>query len=243
MRYIGSKAKLAKYILPHLEQHFDECYVYVEPFVGGCNMMDKVTHRYRWGYDSNPHLIQMWHELRHGWTPPETIPEATYKAMREHIKDPIYPPSSLVGFAGFACSFSGDWFAGYSKDNGRNKAAETKRALMKQLPKIQDLYFGCKDYRDMGILRVCEGDGDKALIYCDPPYEGVRYYSQKDKFDSAAFWDWCLEQAAKGHIVYVSEYNAPEDSRIKCVWEQEVLTNAHQKRQKIAVERLYRVYA
>ena len=42
MKYMGSKARIAKYILPIILKDRKEGQCYVEPFVGGANMIDKV---------------------------------------------------------------------------------------------------------------------------------------------------------------------------------------------------------
>lgn len=40
---MGSKAKITKYIVPIIQQKIDEsgARYYVEPFAGGCNVIDK----------------------------------------------------------------------------------------------------------------------------------------------------------------------------------------------------------
>lgn len=43
MIYMGSKARFAKELLPIILKDRKEGQWYVEPFCGGCNMIDKVT--------------------------------------------------------------------------------------------------------------------------------------------------------------------------------------------------------
>lgn len=45
---MGSKAKITKYIVPIIQRKIDEsgARYYVEPFAGGCNVIDKITHLY-----------------------------------------------------------------------------------------------------------------------------------------------------------------------------------------------------
>ena len=45
MKYLGSKAKLAKYIVPILQNYIykNNIKTYIEPFVGGFNIIDKIT--------------------------------------------------------------------------------------------------------------------------------------------------------------------------------------------------------
>ena len=42
MKYMGSKNRIAKHILPIILKDRIENQYYVEPFVGGANMIDKV---------------------------------------------------------------------------------------------------------------------------------------------------------------------------------------------------------
>lgn len=56
MKYMGSKNRLSKYILPLMLKYRKEGMVWVEPFVGGGNMIDKVKGE-RIGADSNKYVI------------------------------------------------------------------------------------------------------------------------------------------------------------------------------------------
>lgn len=44
MKYMGSKSRIAKDIVPILQRYIDENNIdtYVEPFVGGANVIDKI---------------------------------------------------------------------------------------------------------------------------------------------------------------------------------------------------------
>ena len=56
MKYIGSKAKYAAEIVPLLQDIIERYDVeqYVEPFVGGFNIIDKIECEYRLGNDIDP---------------------------------------------------------------------------------------------------------------------------------------------------------------------------------------------
>ena len=82
---------------------------------------------------------------------------------------------------------------------------------MKQLPNIIGVEFLHSSYQDLEIP-------PNSLIYCDPPYEGTTKY--KDGFNHAEFWEWCRDKTKQGHLVYVSEYKAPDG--FICVWSKEV---------------------
>ena len=59
MVYMGSKNRLAKDLLPIITAELKPNQWYVEPFVGGCNMIDKVNHPLKLGSDSNEYLIAL----------------------------------------------------------------------------------------------------------------------------------------------------------------------------------------
>jgi len=59
MRYMGSKNRLAKDLLPIITADLKPNQWYVEPFVGGCNMIDKVNHSLKIGSDINKYLIAL----------------------------------------------------------------------------------------------------------------------------------------------------------------------------------------
>ena len=44
MKYMGSKAKVARYIVPIIQEQIErsDYETYLEPFCGGCNVIDKI---------------------------------------------------------------------------------------------------------------------------------------------------------------------------------------------------------
>lgn len=218
MKYMGSKNRIAKHILPIILKDRKEGQWYVEPFVGGANMIDKVKGD-RLGADSNKYLICLLEGLQDGYIPPDYVPEDEYiKARAEKSLTP------LTAFIGFGCSYSGKWFGGFARNirkdapdserlnmTTRNYCTESKRNLLKQLPNIAGVKFICSSYKSMPMPKG-------ALIYCDPPYANTTKY--KDSFDHDRFWDWCRAKAKGGHQVFISEYVAPSD--FVCIWEKEV---------------------
>jgi len=202
MRYMGGKAKIAKRLVDFLNQHRKEGQLFVEPFLGGCNILPLMALP-KWGNEINASIGMFYSALRDGWVPPKDISEEEYK-MLKHAED-----SALRGFVGIACSFGGKWFGGYARDgHGGNYATYGHNTSMKTAPKLQGATITWMDYRDMIIP-------DSSFVYCDPPYEGTTGYN-KEKFDHDAFWQWVRELSQRC-TVFVSEYKAPED--FECVWE------------------------
>jgi DNA adenine methylase len=216
MKYMGSKARHAKELLPIiLKDHTPDMW-WVEPFVGGGNMIDKVDPQVapnRLGCDVHEYLIAMWQAVSVGWQAPDDITEEEYNNIRTNKDN---HPKELVGYVGFALSYSGKWWGGWRRDNigKRNYVDESYRGTLKQFPKMVGVNFQCTSVFDLDISHI-----KKATIYCDPPYAGTTKY--KDGFDHEKFYDWCVDRHKEGHDVFISEYWMPED-RFECVWQKEV---------------------
>ena len=215
MVYMGSKNRIAKELIPIITQHLQPNQWYVEPFVGGANMIDKIEHPYKLGADNNKYLIALLEAVQNGQELPEHITKDEYIAVKTN-KDNY--PDWYVGFVGFICSFRAKFFGGYSgyytTKTGiqRNYIKERINNILKQ--NLDGIKLVCSSYDALDIPA-------NSIIYCDPPYNGTTKY--KDSFDSDAFWQWCRDKAKEGHTVYVSEYNAPED--FKCIWEKQINSN------------------
>ena len=233
MRYIGSKRLLAKYLIPVMQEDINKASFYIEPFVGGANLIDKINHKNRWAYDINHYLIKMYQALQAGWSPTDSWSKEQYQELKQN---PDNYPAELVSFISIACSYSGDFFGGYSiskdtKGKVRNRCKESKNTLLKQMQTLKDVKFVLSDYQNISIP-------ENSLVYCDPPYKAVKYYNQT-KFNTEAFWAWCLNK--KNCVIYVSEYEAPEDPRIKLVWQKEHKVYANKNKVKTATEKLYKI--
>lgn len=215
MVYMGSKNRIAKELIPIITKDLKPNQWYVEPFVGGANMIDKIEHPYKLGADNNKYLIALLEAVQNGQELPEHITKDEYIAVKTN-KDNY--PDWYVGFVGFVSSFRAKFFGGYSgyctTKTGiqRNYIKERINNILKQ--NLDGIKLVCSSYDALDIPA-------NSIIYCDPPYNGTTKY--KDSFDSDAFWQWCRDKAKEGHTVYVSEYNAPED--FKCIWEKQINSN------------------
>lgn len=236
MKYMGSKRRIAKHILPIMVGVAQERGVtkWVEPFVGGGNMIDKVPPSFeRIGYDLNEHAIMAMIDIRDRAADlPDSVTEQEYNDMKG------LPAASVTSWVRFVTSFGGKFESGWARQGNPLKYKSTPnqegyRNALKQQPLIQGVQFTHGCYQDLDVTN--------ALIYCDPPYANTAGYKTGD-FDSESFFSWCRAQAAKGNIVFVSEYKAPED--FKCVWQGEIKTNFASSRKTAthkAVEKLFRV--
>ena len=230
MKYMGSKNRIAKHIVPILKENRHKGQPYVEPFVGGANLMNKMD-GWRIGADVHEYLIAFWQAFVLGWMPPAEFTEEQYKHVREN-RDENKP---LTGYVGFCLSYAGKWFGGWCRDSKgkRNYVDEAYRHMMKQRPDVVGVQFVHSSY-DKLVLP------ENSLVYCDPPYAQTTKY--KDDFDHEAFWHWVVRTANAGHTVFVSEYDAPDFA--DCVWEKELVSSLTQDTgSKRAVERLFKIVA
>lgn len=233
MKYMGSKARIAKDIAPIIKEimqdnGFD---IYIEPFVGGANMIQHIDSTIRIGYDNNPYLIAFWKAIQRGWNPLTEVQmsKELYQDIKDH-KDK-YPPE-VVALAGFCATYNAKWFGGYAGtvktkiNTYRNYYDEAVRNVLKQAEHIKYVAFDTADYREIQIKDT--------LIYCDPPYQGTTGY--KDSFDHEEYWNW-VRKMSKDNIVLCSEYTAPAD--FKCIWQKEVTTTLDKSSRSKAVEKLF----
>ena len=215
MKYMGSKNRIAKEILPIMLKERGER-TWVEPFVGGANVIDKVQGN-RIGNDNQEYVIALYKALQNGYVPPKEVTSDFFFEV-ENNKDKY--PKELVGYLGTQLTFGFEWWGSFRRDNTgkRNYGIEAYNNIMKQQPNLIGIEFVCGDYRDLEIPT-------NSLIYCDPPYRGVRKYVGNVKFDSDVFWEVCRNWSKQGHIVFVSEYEAPSD--FECVWSKEISASAN----------------
>ncbi len=208
MKYMGSKARHKREILPILLRHRREDQLYIEPFVGGANMIDDMS-GLRVGCDIDEDLIELWSAVSQGWVPPSQFDEVQYRAIRSEHKSP------LRGYAAFALSYGGKKFGGWCRDSKgvRDYVNEARRSALIQFPKLRDVLFIRSSYDQLHIP-------NGSLVYCDPPYQGSTEYSVT--FDHARFWEW-VRQVSKYSMVFVSEYSAPAD--FSCVWSKTVTSS------------------
>lgn len=236
MKYMGSKTRIAKDILPIILKDRKPGQFYVEPFCGGCNVIDKVEGK-RIANDINPYLIRMWQTLLTRWDPPRIISREYYNDVRRCYKEGTSDYNfAEIGWVGFMGSYNGRFFdGGYSghhvKINGghRDYIKENIKNTLNQVGSLRRVHFSCSDYRNMRL------PNEPCIIYCDPPYKGVKKYSYS--IDHDEFWEWCRDIKYDGHKVFISEYEAPED--FTCVWEQPVKTAINQTITKNATEKLF----
>ena len=234
MKYMGSKSRIAKNILPIILKNRKDNQYYIEPFVGGCNMIDKISNP-RMANDNNKYLIAMWKGLQDNLIRPREIPKDYYSLVRTSYnnKDNQYS-DFIIGWVGFTASFNGRFFdGGYSgQSKGRDYIQEQIKNIEKQIPFIQGIEFYSGDYKTINYP-------PNSIIYCDPPYKDTKQYSTSKNFNHEEFWEWCRLMKSQGHKIFISEYDAPED--FECIWQKEITNSLNTNITYKAIEKLYTI--
>lgn len=244
MIYQGSKAKLRKYIVPVLQDCIDKNGIteYVEPFVGGANIIDHIQCKYREGFDNNPELIEL---LRYMQDNPE-LPVAPEHCSFEHYKDVRENRKKNTGkysteytaLIGYFASYGGRYFdGGYGRDSkgGREIYAERLAYAREQAPLLSGIIFDCHDYRELSGCKF----GGEVVMYLDPPYKNTKSYNGGN-FNHEEFYDF-VRSIANECYVFISEFDMPPD--FECIWskERKLLQKSDRKMGEVAVEKLYTI--
>lgn len=241
MVYQGSKNRIAKYLLPIIHGYIEDFGLdtYIELFVGGANLIDKVQCEHKIGCDINSGLIKLLqyvqsdHDIK---IAPEDCSFEHYADVRANRKTDKYS-EEYTNLIGYCASYAGrSWDGGFGKDpkGVRCIYAERVKNLKCQAPLLDGIEFRCCDYKDFDTTKY-----KNALYYFDPPYRGTKTYGNQ-KFDYEQFYDYCRE-LSKDNIVLISEYWMPDD--FKCIWEKErkVLQKSDRVTGDTATERLFTV--
>lgn len=240
MKYMGSKARIAKDICPIIQKCIDvnNLEIYIEPFVGGLNIIDKVKCKFRYGYDKNKYLIALFKHLQNDGQLLSEVTRELYAEVRANYKSGVYA-DWYVGNVGFLASYNGRWFdggyaqAGYEKTKTglryRDYYRESKANIETQVPYIKDIILDVKDYLDYN-------PNSNSMIYCDPPYVNTKKFANAMYFDYETFWNK-MREWSMDNFVLVSELVAPDD--FICIWEKPVSRSIKTTGKSMAREKLF----
>jgi len=245
MRYSGSKARIAKDILPIITKNLTSDKLYIEPFVGGCNTFGFVDHPNKIGIDVNGYVISMWEHFKNGGQPPKEVSKELYQLLCDIANGTdmrlCLRYGWLIGYVLNSCSYGSAWMNGYAKANekrGENHVLEAYNNMMSHIKNfkwLNESKFITGSYETAEFVL----HGKNAVIYCDPPYQNTKGYV--NDFDNDMFWEWVRKMSVKGHEVYVSEYSAPSD--FKCIWQKTLKDGMPKKqfgdKQKDKIEKLF----
>ena len=146
LKYMGSKSRIASEIVPIIQSYIDDSGLnYIEPFCGGCNVIDKIVAPRRFASDNNNYLIALWQHLQNCDELPATVTKELYSNVRSH---PENYPAWYVGAIGFLASYNGRFFDGGYAGTVHTKAGtvrdyydEAKRNILSQRNSIMDISY------------------------------------------------------------------------------------------------------
>jgi DNA adenine methylase len=206
MKYMGSKRRIVDDLLTIILADRKPGQLYVEPFVGGGNMISRVSGP-RIGADIDEYAIEALKLIRDRLDEvPKSSTEKEYRVMRSSED----ADKGMKGYYGYALSYGGKWFGGWCRGEGRDYVGEAYLNAVDQSPTLQGVRLVHSSYVDLVIP-------DDSIVYCDPPYSGSTGYGAS--FDRDLFWEWCRE-ISKNNQVYISEYTAPDDFNL--LWAREL---------------------
>ena len=247
MKYMGSKSRIVDNILPIIQERLRDYNIktYIEPFCGGCNVIDKVQCDTKIASDNQKYLIALLKNVQEITEFPDELTREHYSEVRECFNKGLNTyPDWYIGAIGFLGSYNGRFYDGgfaktnYSKSKTtdhiiiRNYYKEAKENLIEQIPRLEDIQFQCGDYKELYSDKV------DCLFYCDIPYKGTKQYGSSKNFDYDRFWNWA-EKMSERNIVLVSEHEAPLEW--KCIWQQEVKRTIDNTKRVKAVEKLFEI--
>lgn len=239
MRYVGSKNRLSKELAPIIQSYInDETVAYIEPFVGGANMIDKIKHHNKTGSDIHKYLIALLNKAKYD---KDSIPNVISLEYHNSVKRNMEEyPDWEVGLIGFCSCFGADFMKGYARnkkgDNSGEWSAGAIKNLKKQSESFENITFECKSFIDYDPYSY-----KNCVFYLDPPYREVYGYST-GTFPYREFDEWAVK-LSKNNIVLISEYQLPEDV-FECIWSKETtvaITNQTGSKSKKRVEKLFKV--
>lgn len=236
---MGSKSKIVNYILPIIQERIEDYNIktYIEPFCGGCNVIDKVVCDERIASDNQKYLIALLENVEKVKLLPNEISREHYSEVRDCFNKGLHTFEDwYIGAIGFLASYNGRFFdGGYAGlvntkiGTVRNYYNEAKRNLVEQVSSLKNINFKCVDYTYYSDFEDC-------LFYLDPPYKNKKAYDSSKGFKHEELWDWCRHMSEK-NIVLISEQESPPD--FECVWQQEVKRTIDNNKRVKATEKLF----
>jgi len=244
MKYLGSKSRVSKELVPIIQKYINDNNIktYIEPFVGGANIIDKVKCKHRVGSDIDNIPISLFNYYVNNADKLDELPHLPTKGHFYDVRNnPLnyskFYRSAILLFASYNARVYGGCYGAYATTkagNIRNYFQESIRNFKKQIPNLTNIEFYNCDYRELDghcCLNNC-------VIYCDIPYKDTCHKKEYlYEFDHYKFYDWCIE-TSKNNVVLISEYNMPSD-KFECIWQQEVKTHLNNRNKQAKIEKLF----
>lgn len=117
MVYQGSKSRISKYIVPILQKYIDDNNIetYIEPFVGGANVIDKIRCKTKIGTDLNKYVIALLNHVKNDLPLYEEVSKELYDEARMSLNSNNNSFEDWqIGNIGILAAYNGKWFGGYA---------------------------------------------------------------------------------------------------------------------------------
>lgn len=216
MRLVWSKEVIADDILPFIHNYMmiNNIDTYIEPFVGGANIIDKVVASKKYGYDKNKYIIAFLNYIKSGGKIPENISIEQYLDCKAHYKanDTEYT-DWFTGAVAILADVRGKFFDKHSRTSGiideekyNKHYKEAVKEITEQSKFIHDINFINAEYKDI--------QAENSLIYCEIP-DNIR----TERFDTVDFWITVSKWNKSNNIVLIRSESAPDEYDV--IWENE----------------------
>ena len=259
MIYMGSKRQYCKYIVPIIQKYIDENTIdmFIDCFVGGGNLVDKINCKNVYANDLSPTLIAL-HQLAQkdfSAIPQEGNREywdkayAEWKKMKQQMDNKeeinVNMPLAEIGAIEWYASYSrGGFHKGYVKEHidkstGRlrnpYKEAYSNHFKQANTENYKKIHFIQGDYRD--IFNKIDIEGYNILLYCDSPYASTTPYAISKNWNSNEYYTW-LKETKEKYPIFVSEQTLPEEFG-EPIWEKETNRTTSKNNKFKATEKLW----
>ena len=211
MQYIGSKRRLVKYLKPIIECYLKPGMKYLEPFVGGANMITEIDWDKKIGADINASLINLLIHFRDNDPKFFNVSKEQYYYFKEKYKNGAV--DWIIGYVGFFTTYLCKFYGSYDNNESRTKAAFN--SLYKQSKKdgFKKIKFINASFEKLKITN--------SLIYLDPPYRNTTKYTYTKQMDYDLLWKKCWEWSNGNNIILLSELEAPDF--FDCIFEKDFI--------------------
>ena len=115
MKYMGSKSRIANNIFPIIQRKIEDYNIktYIEPFCGGCNVVDKIVCKQKIASDNHKYLIAMFQNLDKLLFLPDFVTKKHYAEVRDCFNKNLDTFEDwYIGAIGFLASYNGRYFDG-----------------------------------------------------------------------------------------------------------------------------------
>lgn len=209
MRCIGDKKRIANHITSYINSYIylNNITTYIEPFVGGANIIDKVICQNKIGYDNDKYLIALYKHIQFSYCSdiPLEIGAEQYIDCKEHFKNKDNKYKDWYTGIVYYLASSNLSVEMFNKNSTCDSMAYVKyrEELLEQFKYLQSIEFRFADYREI--------ESADSLLYLDPPlFKGVNYDSITKRFNYIEFWNKAREWS-QNNIVLISSKQAPDD--------------------------------